>query len=137
MVVSCRISGAITALVIAVAACADGRDALIAPAAPAALPSSSAALKAMVASSNAIDDESARLAAMVENSEQRARLTASLDRLSRAMEAGDLPGARRALSSARDGLRFVQSDADRDALRLALDAADESLSATLKHGAIR
>lgn len=137
MVASSRISGAVAALAIAVGACADGPDAPTVPATSDAVPITSLKLKAMVASSSAIGDESSRLAVMVENDEQRARLSTSLDRLARAMEKGDVRSARRALSAARDDLPFLQSEADRDALRLALDAADESLSSTLKHGAAR
>lgn len=137
MVVSSRISAAVAALAIAVGACADGHDVLTEPAAEDAVSGATTNLKAMVASSSAIGDEGSRLVVMVENGEQRAQLAASLDRLSRAMETGDVASARRALSAARDGLRFLQSDADRDALRLALDAAGETLSSTLKHGATR
>lgn len=137
MAVSSRVSGALAALAIVVGACADGRDAPTAPAAPDPVASASLNVKAMLASSSAIGDESFRLAATVEDGAQRAELSASLDRLSRAMEVGDVASTRRALTAARDGLRFLQSEADRDALRLTLDAADESLSTTLMHGATR
>ena len=134
MGVSPRISGALAALVIAAGACA---DAPTAPDGSNAVPNGSPNLKAMTTSSSAIGDEGIRLAVMVENHEQRVRLSASLDRLALAMEAGDVPAARRALAAARQGLSFIQSDADRDALSLVLDAADESLSSTIKHGATR
>ena len=137
MVVSPRISGAVAALMIAIGACADGREAPTAPDASPAAPAATLNVKAMLASSNAIGDETSRLVAMIEDGEHRAQLSASLNRLSRAMEAGDALTARRALSAARADLRFIQSEADRDALRLTLDAADESLSTTSTHGAIR
>ena len=137
MVVSPRISGVVAALMIVVGACADGREAPTAPDASATAPTASLNVKAMLASSSAIGDETSRLVAMIEDGEHRTQLSASLNRLSRAMEAGDALTARRALSAARADLRFIQSDADRDALRLALDAADESLTTTSTHGAIK
>lgn len=137
MTVSFRITGAVAALVIAVGGCADGPGAATAPVSSAAVPIATVNHKAMLASSSAISDEGSRLVAMVENGEQRAALSASLERLAYAMEMGDVLTARRALSDARGGLRFIQSDADRDALRLALDAADESFTSNFKQGVTR
>jgi hypothetical protein len=139
MVVSTRISGAVTALVIAVGACADVSEQ---PTAPAAADAASSALpnrQAMLVVSTAIDDESTRLIAAIQNADERARLSASLAQLSQAMENGDVTSAKRALLSARNGLQLIESDADRDALRLTLDAADESLSTTKPqtHGAVK
>lgn len=138
MVVSTRISGAVTALVIAAGACADVSEQSTAPAAADA-PSAVANRQAMLAASTAIDDESTRLIAAIQNADERARLSASLAQLSHAMENGDVTSAKRALLSARDGLQLIESDADRDALRLTLDAADESLSTkkTQTHGAVK
>ena len=135
MVVTLRVSCVVAALVIAVGACADGPEAPTSPGAADVVSAASVDRKAMLASSSAIGDESFRLITTIQNDEHRARLNTSLERLSHAMEAGDVVNARRALSAARDGLRYIDSEADRDALRLALDAAHESLSLTITHGA--
>ena len=120
-----RTSGAVAATVISltVVGCSEGAQATAPTPSAVKLP----LMGRMIISSDALIDAHDRLIVAVTNTEQRARLAHSIERLSAALDSGDAQEARGALAAARATLTFVAEDADRDALALALAAAAEAL----------